>query len=133
MSSSQLERSLFWDVPLYTPTTLSFPKKFDMVVDMKENDNDFILTAELPGIDKSNIDVSISNNLLTISAEKNEETVKENTKLHLSERYFGSFKRTITIPKFVDSDNISAKYRDGVLQVVMPKQEKSNSKSLKIE
>ena len=132
MSLTPFERSLFWDTsPLYTP--FSFPKKFDMVVDMKENDNDFILTAELPGIDKSNIDVSIRNNLLNISAEKKEENVKDNSKFHLSERYYGSFKRTITIPNDVDSDNIAAKYKDGILHIVMPKQEKSISKSLKIE
>jgi HSP20 family protein len=53
--------------------------------------------------------------------------------MHISERTYGSLRRSITIPKNVDTDNINAKYLDGVLNIVLPKQTKSNSKSLKIE
>lgn len=110
-----------------------FPRRRLINVDMKETDTSFNVLVELPGINKSNIDVSIDNNILTISAEKREVKEENTTKSHLSEITFGSFKRTVTIPKNVDSDNITAKYADGILSISLPKQVKSNSKSLKIE
>lgn len=102
-------------------------------VEMKETDNDFLILAELPGINKSNIDVNIENNVLTISAEKTEVKEENGTKFHISERSFGKITRSVLIPKNVDNENIKAKYVDGVLNIVLPKETKSVSKSLKIE
>lgn len=102
-------------------------------VEMKENDNDFLIHAELPGINKSNIDVNIENNVLTISAEKNEVKEENGTKFHISERSFGKITRSLLIPKNVNNENIKASYIDGVLNIVLPKETKSVSKSLKIE
>ena len=102
-------------------------------IEMKENDNEFIIHAELPGINKSNIDVNIENNVLTISAEKNNVKEENGIKFHISERSFGKITRSVLIPKNVDNENIKAKYVDGVLNIVLPKQSKSVSKSLKIE
>lgn len=102
-------------------------------VELKENDNDFLIHAELPGINKSNIDVNIENNVLTISAEKTEVKEENGTKFHISERSFGKITRSVLIPKNVDNENIKASYVDGVLNIVLPKETKSVSKSLKIE
>jgi HSP20 family protein len=102
-------------------------------VEMKETDNDFLIHAELPGINKSNIDVNIENNVLTISAEKTETKEENTTKFHISERSFGKITRSVLIPKNVDNENIKASYVDGVLNIVLPKETKSVSKSLKIE
>ena len=102
-------------------------------VEMKENDNDFLIHAELPGINKSNIDVNIENNVLTISAEKTDVKEENGTKFHISERSFGKITRSILIPKNVNNENIKASYVDGVLNIVLPKETKSVSKSLKIE
>jgi HSP20 family protein len=117
-----------------TPRQFNFNiPKIEMCLDMKENDNDFTVHVELPGIDKSKINVTIDNNVLSISAQRSEVKEEDTTKMHISERTYGSLRRSITIPKNVDTDNINAKYLDGVLNIVLPKQTKSNSKSLKIE
>jgi HSP20 family protein len=97
-----------------------------MNLEMKETDNDFIIHAELPGIDNSSIDVNIENNVLTISAEKTETKEEKTTKFHISERSFGKITRSVLIPKNVNNENIKAKYSDGVLNIVLPKETKSN-------
>ena len=102
-------------------------------IELKENDNEFIFHAELPGINKSNIDVSIENNVLTVSVEKIKNEEEHGTKFHIYERSFGKITRSVLIPKNVDNENIKATYVDGVLNIVLPKESKSVSKSLKIE
>jgi HSP20 family protein len=99
---------------------------YKMNLEMKETDNDFIIHAELPGIDNSSIDVNIENNVLTISAEKTETKEEKTTKFHISERSFGKITRSVLIPKNVNNENIKAKYSDGVLNIVLPKETKCN-------
>ena len=123
------KKDLIWSSPISVRTV-----HHDMIIDMKETNISFILNIELPGIDKSKFDVIIDNNKLSISAEKNEIIEKINDKIHLSERRYGNLKRIVTIPENIDIENISAKYIDGILTIVLQKQPKSiTAKSLKIE
>lgn len=106
-----------------------------MSIDMKENKNNYMVKVDLPGVEKSTIDISIDNNTLTISCEKSEEVEEKDdkSKYYYSERTYGSQSRSITIPSNVDIDNVTADYVDGVLKINLPKTTKNrNTRTLKI-
>ena len=116
-----------WDIYDYTNAN-SYIK-----IDMKEVENEFIVTADIPGVDKSNIDININDNYLTIKAERKQEKEETKTNYHYFERQFGTQSRSIKFPKNVDKDNIKAKYNEGVLTINIPKMAKSSSRTLTIE
>ncbi|MCY4080368.1 MAG: Hsp20/alpha crystallin family protein [Caldilineaceae bacterium] len=90
-------------------------------LDVSEDDNSYSVTASLPGIDRADLEISFSENSLTIQGETQAESVEENAKWHLRERSFGRFVRSITLPAAVNADDISADYEDGVLTLTLPK------------
>ena len=100
-------------------------------VDIRETKDAFELTAELPGIDAKDVDVSVQENTLTIRGERRSEEVKENETVHRVEREYGAFERSFTLPRSANSEKIQAKYKDGVLSLSVPKREESKPKSLK--
>lgn len=91
------------------------------VVDVTEDDKAYKVTAELPGLDEKNIDVSVSNHRLTIKGEKRQEKEEKDKNHYLSERSYGSFQRSFTLPDGVDDDKITAEFAKGVLTVSLPK------------
>jgi len=96
---------------------------FDPAIDVQETENDYIVKADIPGMDKAEISVELKDNLLTISGEKKtylEE--KDEKELFRQERTYGYFSRSITIPKKVKKENIQAEYKNGVLTVILPKE-----------
>jgi HSP20 family protein len=100
-------------------------------LDLEENENDFKVDIELPGVKKEDIKVSVENDVLTISGERKQGVdVKEAGR---SERYFGKFSRTVTLPSHVDSAGAKAAYKDGVLTVTVPKAESAKPKTVNIE
>lgn len=90
-------------------------------LDVSEDDNSYSVTASLPGIDPADLEISFSENTLTIRGETQGESVDESAKWHLRERSFGRFVRSITLPAAVNADDISADYEDGVLTLTLPK------------
>ena len=92
-------------------------------LDISEDDHTYSVKASLPGIDAADLDISFSENRLTIQGETEAESVDENAKWHLRERRFGRFMRSITLPAVVNADDISADYEDGVLTLTLPKAE----------
>ena len=103
-------------------------------VDVSEDDRAYTVHAEVPGVKKEDINVTIDGNLLAISAEvKNEKEVKEGEKVLRSERYYGKVSRAITLGQDVDEATAEAKYTDGVLTLRLPKQAASKAKSLTIK
>ena len=90
-------------------------------VDIAEKDKEYEITAELPGMDESNIDVKFADGLLTIKGEKKEEKEEKKKDYYLSERRYGSFERRFQIPEGVDSDKIEATFKKGLLTVMLPK------------
>jgi HSP20 family protein len=90
-------------------------------VDITEKDNVYEITAELPGIDEKNIEVKYASGLLTIKGEKQAEKEERKKNYHLSERSYGSFQRSFSLPEGVDADKLSADFKDGVLTVTLPK------------
>jgi len=102
-------------------------------VDVVEEDNAFVLKADLPGIDKDNLKISISGDTLTISG-KTEGEKKEKRGAYLyQERVSGSFLRSFTLPALVDRSKVQATYKDGVLQVTLPKAEEAKEREIKVQ
>ncbi|MEO0105473.1 MAG: Hsp20/alpha crystallin family protein, partial [candidate division WOR-3 bacterium] len=108
---------------------------FVPLVDMYEKGNDIIVEAEIPGMEKENLSVTVSENTVTIKGEiKKEKEVKEKD-YYLCERSYGSFSRTIDLPTEVDSGKAKANYKNGVLTITLPKKqpEKKLETEIKIE
>jgi HSP20 family protein len=101
-------------------------------VDVVEKEKAFEVTAELPGMDEKNIDVSVSNGMLTIKGEKQEDKEEKKKGYYLSERRFGSFERSFRIPVGVDPDKIDASFKKGVLTVTLPKKPEAQKPEKKI-
>jgi HSP20 family protein len=109
------------------PFTASLP-----VVDMVEKEKEFQITAELPGLDEKDVDVTLSDDVLTISGEKKEEKEEKRKGYYMSERSYGAFNRTFRLPDGVDREKIDAKFEKGVLAVTLPKTPESQKKEKKI-
>lgn len=92
-------------------------------VDISETDDSFEVRAELPGIAKDDLHVSVKDNLLTLSGEKRQEKVDDTQTYRRVERRYGSFQRRFTLPSEVETDDIKAEFTDGVLTLSIPKPE----------
>ncbi|MBM3239356.1 Hsp20/alpha crystallin family protein [Candidatus Poribacteria bacterium] len=101
-------------------------------IDMFERENEVVLRAEVPGMSKEEINISVLGNTLTISGErKTEEEVKEDD-YYCCERSYGRFQRDITLPQGVDAGKIKASYKNGVLEVVLPKTAEAKPKQIEV-
>lgn len=109
------------DTPLWHP-----------FVDIAETDDDIIVTAELPGMKKEDIKIIVQDNVLTLQGEKKGESEDKKRNYHRVERIYGSFIRNFRLPSSVVIDKINAEYKDGVLNVVLPKSEEAKPKEVNI-
>ncbi len=101
-------------------------------VDITEDDTSFKLSAELPGMTEKNIDVSLSGNTLTIKGEKHQEKEEKKQDYCLTERSFGEFRRSFTLPDSVDGGKIAASFANGVLTVTVPKTAKTTPTKIEV-
>jgi HSP20 family protein len=103
------------------------------VVDIYEEKDSIIVKAELPGIKKDEVSIEIKDNVLTLSGERKyeQETKKEN--YHRIERFYGKFSRSFTLPETVQVEKVKANYKDGVLEITLPKAEETKPKSIPIK
>jgi HSP20 family protein len=102
-------------------------------VDISESNKAYEITAELPGIDEKNINVTLSNGDLIIKGEKREETEEKKKDYYLQERRFGSFERRFAVPESVDVNRIEANFKKGILVVTLPKTAEAQKPEKKIE
>ncbi len=102
-------------------------------LDVSETKNDIVVKTEVPGLDPKEIDISLSDGILTIRGEKKQEKEEKEENYHLIERSFGTFSRSIRLPREVQSDKINATYKNGVLKVTLPKSEEAKKKEIKIK
>lgn len=102
-------------------------------VDLREEDYQYVLHADMPGMKKDDIDIHVENNVLTITGERRFESEAKKDNYHRIERAYGKFVRSFTLPARVVADAISAGYRDGVLEVAIPKAEESKPKKIAIK
>jgi HSP20 family protein len=100
---------------------------------MYDKKDEIVVKAEIPGVEKENVNISLTDNTLTIKGEvKKEEEVKEED-YYYSERSYGSFGRMLTLPVKVQADKIKASFRDGILEIHLPKAEESKPKEVIVE
>ncbi len=97
--------------------------KWTPSVDISETQEGFEIQAELPGVTKDDLHVSVKDNILTLSGEKRQEKVDDAQNYRRIERHYGSFQRKFRLPREVETDNIKAEYSDGVLMLSIPKPE----------
>jgi HSP20 family protein len=102
-------------------------------LDVSETKNDIVVKAEVPGMDAKEIDISLSGDTLTLKGEKKQEKEEKAENYHLIERSYGAFTRSIRLPVNVQSDKISASYKNGVLKITLPKSEEAKTKEIKIK
>lgn len=101
-------------------------------VDLTETDKGIEVVAELPGMEQKDIEVELKDDVLTLRGEKKEEREEAKKGYHLSERRFGSFRRSFRLPSEVEQNKISAEFKDGVLTIELPKTAKARKPSRKI-
>lgn len=102
-------------------------------VDISETDDEYIVRAEVPGVSKDDIKITVKDNLVTIKGEKKQEKETKNENFHRIERIYGSFSRTFTLPGAVKVDKVEAKFKDGVLTIKLPKVEEEKPKEIEIK
>lgn len=102
-------------------------------VDLYEEKDDIVVKVELPGLEKDNIEVDLTDNRLTIKGEKKKEEEVKKENYYRSERSYGSFIRTLELPRDVQADKIKAAFKNGVLEVRLPKTEEAKKKETKVK
>lgn len=103
------------------------------VADISESDNEYVIKAELPEVDRKDVQVSVDGGAVTISGERKMDKEEQDAKQHRVESFYGTFSRSFALPENADTDNITAKSKDGVIKVRIPKVEESQPKSIDIE
>ena len=102
------------------------------VVDIVDNDANYVIKAELPGIDKKDITIDVKDRILTLKGERSSENEAKEDKYSRRERTYGKFERTFILPTNVDSESIKADYKDGVLAIDIPKPEEKKPKTITV-
>ncbi|MDD5405161.1 MAG: Hsp20/alpha crystallin family protein [Sulfuricella sp.] len=116
------------------PMAFEGQPQMQIKMDVKENDGAYTVHADIPGVKKEDIHVTIDGNQVSISAEvKKEKEEKEGEKVLRSERYYGKVARSFTLAQDVDEATAQAKYADGVLELTLPKKAVSSAKKLAIQ
>ncbi|MFK5927537.1 MAG: Hsp20/alpha crystallin family protein [Desulfuromusa sp.] len=101
--------------------------------DISETDDEFCITAEVPGIKREDVKIDIDDHVLSIRGENKQEKEEKGKKFHRIERYYGSFNRSFSLPQNVNEDNIEAVFKDGVLTLTIPKTEVKKPKAIEIK
>ena len=108
-------------------------RAFAPALNVVETEHAFTLTAELPGMAKDDVRITIEDGVLTLAGEKKREDEQKDGSWHRVERTYGAFERALTLPKGVDGEKAEARYKDGVLTITLPKSEQAKPRTLKID
>lgn len=103
------------------------------LVDITEDDHEYLIKAELPEIRREDVKVTVENGVLNISGERKFEKEETGTKYHRVERSYGSFVRSFTLPDDADGEKVAASFKDGVLSVHLPKNEKARPRTIEVK
>jgi HSP20 family protein len=114
-----------WDWPVMEPIVLS-PN-----LDIKETNENYVVSVEVPGVAKGNVDIQIDGNVLRISGQKMQEKKGEKENYHCVERHYGKFERVLTLPQDANIENIDAKFKDGILTINIKRKVKAAPKEAK--
>jgi HSP20 family protein len=108
----------------------------EMVVphfDISETEKEYVISGEIPGIDVKDLNVTLTDGIITIKGEKRKETEDKEENYHRIERHYGSFERSFRVPDKVKTDKLDANYKDGVLKLTLPKTEISEVKKIEVK
>lgn len=122
-----------FDSVLSGSTSIWQPTVWDLALDVAENDDEYVVKASIPGINPDDLEITFSNNTLTIKGEVKEDKELEQAHYHLRERRYGSFARSVTLPAGIEADKIEATYEAGVLKLRLPKAEEVRPKKIAIK
>lgn len=122
-----------FDNTYFTPTAAWQPGSLQLPLDVAEEEDGFIVKASLPAVNPDDIEITFTNNVLTIKGEVKEEKDINEERYHLRERRWGSFSRSISLPTSVESDKIVARYEAGVLTLELPKAEEAKPKRIAVQ
>ena len=123
----------FFSSPLRRAGIENLSQLFEPDIDLIEEENQYLLKVDTPGMEKEHIDISVTGNLMTIKGERKEEDEKKGGNYYHSERRFGAFYRTVEFPTDVKADQVKATYKNGVLELVVPKADTAKPKQIKVE
>lgn len=121
----------FFDTDLFT--TDLFQSGWNPRVDIVEDGNNLVIKADIPGVESKDLNVMLENDILTIEGKRENEYKTEREGYHKFERSYGSFSRSIRLPKGVDAEKISAEYNKGVLNITIPMGEKAAIKKINVK
>ncbi len=110
----------------------TFPRWSLLAGEVEETEKDILVRVEVPGIEKKDCRITIEDNVLYVSGEKHYERESHGSTYHVMERAYGSFQRTIPLPRNVDADNAEASYRNGVLSIRLPKSDGDNIRNVRV-
>jgi len=125
-------RPFHWDTPLLNDAAISMEKKIPSI-DVLDRDDEIVVKAELPGVEKKDLDISLTHNSVTIKGSTSHEEKEEKGDYYRCEISKGSYMRTVPLPHEVDDAKAKAKFKDGMLEITMPKVKKSHRRSIKVE
>ena len=115
------------------PGRMRFYRGVFPALNITENEDNLCLTAELPGMNPNEIDISATADSITLRGERKESLTSKEVNYHQREREFGTFRRVIDLPSKIDTDKMSASYKNGILTVVLPKAEETKPKQIQIK
>jgi HSP20 family protein len=118
-----------WDMPSLFDADAEWAPAFDI----SENEKEYVITAELPGIDIKDVDITLSEGVLSVKGEKKQEKEDKGEDYHRIERRYGSFHRSFRMPGRVETDKVDANYKDGILKLTLPKAEGSQTKKIEVK
>jgi HSP20 family protein len=102
-------------------------------INIWSDENSALITAEIPGIRKEELEVNVTGDTLTISGERNMDELPDNVRYHRQERTFGKFNRSIQLPYTVDTDKVKANFKNGVLEISLPRIEGEKPKKITVK
>jgi HSP20 family protein len=134
LSTLREEIDRLFDSPLSTLTeaTQPFLSGWLPAVDVFEDKDNLFVKAEIPGMKKEEIDISLHDGVLTLSGERKSEEKHENAEVCRSERFVGRFQRSLALSSAVDAEKVKATYKDGILTVTLPKAEEAKPKQIEV-
>lgn len=108
-------------------------RQWSPVIDVSETPEAVTLRLEVPGLSREQLKIAVENHTLTLRGEKTQETSSENETFHRTERSFGAFERSFSLPSYVDTENVKASLQDGVLVVTLPRREQAKAREISID
>lgn len=133
LDTIQKEINDLFNMDFFPNTRGLFDRNVFPALDVIDHDSSYLVHCELPGVEKDDVDVTISGNVLTIKGEKKEKKEDKDTKFYRRESTYGAFQRTLSLPKDTQNDKVTAKFEDGILKIEIPKMEEAKRRSISID